>query len=107
MNGLKQKLEEVKKEKILVYRVLDLALDTARANEEFQVSGSYLYVLGFDGTDFNIRFNEISNPLFPLRQHRGLSMPFHRIFITHTAQATKTIKLFFGITPDVLIQDWS
>lgn len=106
-NSLKERLEEIKKSNIKTYQIVDLKLDTARSNEEFQIQGSYLYALAFDGTDFNIKLNSISNDDIPLRVHRSVSGIFHRIFISHTAQAGKTIKLLFGVKTEFSVEDWS
>jgi hypothetical protein len=107
MDDLKERLSEIKKFGTKTYQVIDLALDTARANEEFQIQGSYLYALSFDGTDFNIRLNSISNDLIPLRAHRSVSGIFYRIFLTHTAQAGKIAKLLIGVKTEFSVEDWS
>ncbi len=106
MNGLKQRLEEIKAQGIRTYKIIDLALDAARSNEELQVQGSYLYVLSFDGTELKLKLNDISNDDLPLRQHRGVSGIFHRIFLSHIAQAGKTAKLVIGVKTEFSIEDW-
>lgn len=106
-DDLKQRLEEIKKFNIKTYQVIDLTLDVARSNEELQIQGSYLYALSFDGADLNIKLNSISNDNIPLRVHRSISGIFHRIFITHTAQAGKTVKLLFGVKTEFSVEDWS
>lgn len=107
VDDLKLRLEEIKKLDIRTYQVIDLTLDAARSNEELQIQGSYLYVLSFDGTNLNVKLNSISNNDLPLRAHRSVSGIFHRIFITHTAQAGKTAKLLFGVKTEFSIEDWS
>ena len=107
VDDLKGRLSEIKKFDTRTYQTIDLTLDAARSNEEFQVQGSYLYVLNFDGTDLNVKLNNISNSDLPLRAHRSISGIFHRIFITHTAQATKTAKLLFGVKTEFSVEDWS
>lgn len=107
MDDLKERLSEIKKFNIKTYQVVDLALDTARSNEEFQVQGSFFYVLSFDGTDCGIRLNSVTNDLIPLRIHRSINGIFHRIFITHTAQATKTAKFIFGVKTEFSVVDHS
>ena len=105
MDTLKQKLEEVKAGRISTYRTLDLALDTARTNEEFQVSAVYLYATEFTGADFGIRLNNQQNDLIPLKDRRAIRGAFSTIFITHTAQSGKAIKLIFGISTDFFVED--
>ncbi len=104
---LKERLEEIKKLDVRTYRVIDLALDVALSDEELQMQGSYIYVLSFDGTDFNLKLNSVANDKIPIRQHRGIGGIYHRVFITHTAQAGKTIKLLFGIKTELHVEDWS
>jgi hypothetical protein len=107
VDDLKERLSEIKKLDIRTYQILDLTLDTARSEEEFQIQGSYIYALTFDGTDFNVRLNSKSNGLIPLRAHRSISGIYHRIFITHTAQAGKIAKLLFGVKTEFSVEDWS
>ena len=105
MDTLKQRLEEVKAGRVSTYRIFDLALDIARTEEEFQISATYLYVTEFTGADFKIRLNDKQNDLIPLKDRRAIRGAISRIFITHTAQATKTIKLIFGISTDFFVED--
>lgn len=105
VDDLKERLSEIKRYDIKTYQVIDLTLDAARSNEEFQIQGSFLYVLSFDGTDFNMRLNSISNDLIPLKIHRSIEGIFHRIFLTHTAQAGKTAKLIFGMKTEFSVVD--
>lgn len=106
-DDLKKRLEEIKKFDIKTYRVMDLTLDVARSNEEVQVQGSYLYALTFDGTDLGIKLNSMMNSDIPMRAHRSISGIFHRIFITHTAQAGKVATLLFGVKSEFSVEDWS
>ena len=107
MDDLKERLSEIKQFDIRTYQVIDLALDTARTEEELQIQGSYIYVLTFDGTDLNLKLNSKSNSIIPLRSHRSISGIFHRIFLTHTAQAGKIAKLLFGVKAEFSVEDWS
>ena len=97
-------MEEVKKDRISTYRILDLALDTARTEEEFQISAISIYTTEFTGADLKIRLNDRQNDLIPLKDRRMITGAFSRIFITHTAQAGKTAKLIFGLE-DFSIED--
>lgn len=106
MDDLSRRLEEIKKQDITTYKIIDLTLDVARSNEEVQIQGSYLYVLSFDGADLKIKLNRITNDDLPMRAHRGISGIFHRIFVTHTAQAGKTAKLLFGVKTEFSVEDW-
>lgn len=107
MDDLKGKLSEIKKQRIQTYKVLDLTLDLARTNQEFEISGSYIYVSAFDGTDLNVRLNELENDLLPLRVHRSIRGFFYRIFITNTAQSGKTAKIIFGVQSEFALEDWT
>lgn len=107
MDDLKSKLDEVKKRRIQTYKIFDFALDTARTNQEIEISGSYLYVSAFDGTDLNVRLNELENDLIPLRLHRGIHGFFYRIFITHAAQVGKSAKLVIGVESEFFVEDWA
>ena len=104
MGSLKRRLEEVKRDRVTTYRILDLALDTARTEEEFQISGISIYTTEFTGADLKIRLNDKQNDLIPLKDRRMIMGAFSRIFITHTAQATKTAKLIFGLE-DFSVED--
>ena len=97
MDSLKRRLEGVKKDRISTYRILDLSLDTARTEEEFQISAISIYTTELTGADLKIRLNDKQNDLIPLKDRRMIMGAFTRIFITHTAQAGKTAKLIFGL----------
>lgn len=83
-----------------IYKTLVLDLTTARSEYEVPLSGNYLVV--FDASDFSanvgIRFNESYADALTLTKGRGLRIPFYRIYITHAAQAGKTVTLIFGVS---------
>lgn len=98
--NLKDVLDSLKKERMKVYHVLEIPLDSAVLNEEYPIVGSYLFVLDFDGSDFDIRLNETSSDLIALVKARQINSPFYRLLITHTAQAGKKIKLAIGVNTE-------
>lgn len=105
MNGMKQKFiggvdfEELKSQRVQVYKILQLDLATARTDEEFVITGNYVYAITATDVDTtaSLRFNEQFRSLVPLYLGRGVKAPFYRVFITNTAQAGKTIDLAFGV----------
>ena len=103
---LKQHLNQLKIDRTKSYILYTLPLNDARRDEEFVISGSYIYVLDTDG-NLSLRFNEISNDIIPLQKYRTIETPFYRLFLTNSAQTGKTIKLAIGIETDIFnIQDF-
>lgn len=103
---LKQRLDELKGKRVKNYTLLSYPLDMARLNEEIFIAGSYLYVLSLDGTA-KIKLNEVSGDDIDLFKYRQISSPFYRLFVTHVAQATKTLVLAVGVSSEVFsIQDF-
>ena len=103
---LKQHLNQLKINRTKSYILYTLPLYNARRDEEFVISGSYIYVLDTNG-NLSLRFNEISNDIIPLQKYRTIETPFYRLFLTNSAQTGKTIKLAIGIETDIFnIQDF-
>ena len=103
---LKQHLNQLKIDRTKSFILYTLPLNDARRDEEFVISGSYIYVLETDG-NLSLRFNEISNDIIPLQKYRTIETPFYRLFLTNSAQTGKTIKLAIGIETNIFnIQDF-
>jgi hypothetical protein len=81
------------------YDILRNGIDmtTARTDEEFVVEGDHL-TAQTDGTldGVTIRFNIQSAPAVPIKYFNPWSQQFFRIYLTHTAQAGKTLYLAIG-----------
>ena len=91
--------EELRSQRIQVYRTIELDLTTARADVKMDFTGNYVYAL--DATDIDstlsLRLNEQSRSLLPLYKGRGYKAPFYRFFVTNAVQAGKTLTLAIGI----------
>ncbi len=81
------------------YSIKSFAMDTARTNELVGVEGDYLVAKVGDGTlaGVGVRFNHPANDLVSLEDFN----PFYgfrwwKLYLTHTAQAGKTLKLMVG-----------
>lgn len=105
MNGDREKyiggidFEELKSQRIQVYKTLTIDLSQSRWAEERTITGTYVYIL--ESTDMNanldIQFNEIFRSKINFTKGRGIRCPFYRIYISNEAQAGKTITLAIGI----------
>jgi len=78
------------------FQIVSLALDVARNNEEIIFSGNFVWA--FDASDLeavvNIKFNNQLSTALPFYRGQVVKgQPFSRLFITHAAQAGKTINL--------------
>ncbi len=105
-DNLKQTLDELKRQRVKYYTILNYTLDDARANDPLFIAGAYVYVLTLDGTA-KIRLNEISSDEIDLFKYRQIASPFYRIFLTHTAQAGKTLSIAIGVGAEVFsLQDF-
>jgi len=74
------------------------AMDYARTDFEVVCEGDFLHVWT-DGSydDIAVRFNHLSNPLVYLARRNPIyGFKFWKVFLTHAAQAGKTIDLFIG-----------
>lgn len=101
-----EKIEEIRRKRIKTYHVLDYILDSARNDEALHITGSYIYVLNLDGA-CSIRLNENSSDSIDLLKFRVINSPFYRFFLTHTAQAGKTMKIAVGVESEFFaLQDF-
>lgn len=96
MSELTQILGEIKKQRIKIYKVIDIDLSVERINFEYLDVGTYLYVLANSGVGF-VRFNEYSEDNLSLLKFRSIKIPFHRFFISNTAQAGCSLSLAIGV----------
>jgi hypothetical protein len=81
-----------------LYTVLTIDLAIARTGldkEAFYIAGTFIAVSAIDGTA-SLIFNEPSNDQLSLAAHEVLKIPFYRLFIVNTAQATKSVTLIIG-----------
>ena len=101
MNGdLKNLLDEIKQKRSRIYSVLNLPLDGARVDFELTISGTYLYTLILDGTA-SVKFNEITADSIDLFKSREITCPYYRLYISNTAQATKSLILCLAVSKDI------
>jgi len=106
IDTLKQTLDELRKQRVKYYSILDYALDSARSNEILFIAGAYVYVLQLDGTA-KIKLNEISGDDIDLFKYRQIASPFYRFFLTHSAQPGKVLSLAIGVGSEVFsLQDF-
>lgn len=96
MTIFKQIIDEIKKDRIKTYQILDLDLSIARSNNEFNIVGNYIYVLSLNGS-INFCFNELTNDKVDLIEYRVIKTPFYRFFVNNEAQVGKTCKIAIGI----------
>lgn len=96
MSELTQILSEIKKQRIKIYKILDIDLSVAKTNFEYLDVGTYVYVLNNSGVAY-IRFNELSEDTLSLLKFRAIKIPFYRFYITNTAQAGCSISLAIGV----------
>jgi hypothetical protein len=78
------------------FQVISLTLDAARGDEEIIFSGNFVWA--YDASDLeavvNIKFNNQLSTALPFYRGQVVKgQPFSRLFITHDAQAGKTIEL--------------
>lgn len=109
--GKVRSLEEMKKERPKLYHIHDLDLAVARRKEEFYFAGNNMRVVDASDLDaeIDVYFNELFYDAIPMRIGRMVEMTFYRYFVSHAAQAGKTIKLavameteLFDIRDDVI-----
>jgi hypothetical protein len=91
--------EELRAQRVQVYNTITVDLTTARSNEEYVFTGTYIYAL--NATDItanvNVKFNELFRGEINLVKGRGVRCPFYRFYLSNAAQAGKTITLAIGI----------
>lgn len=94
--------EELRSQRVQVYRTIVLNLATARTDVEIVTAGNYIYAL--EATDIDtlleIKLNEKTRSLIPLYKGRGVRAPFYRLWFTNAAQAGKTITIVIGVESD-------
>lgn len=100
MNGWKATIDEIRKQRIKTYHIINFALDNIRNDEEVRISGNYFYILYQDG-NANIKFNEISSDLISLYKYRTFKTPFYRFFLSNTAQVGLSISIAIGVESDL------
>lgn len=91
--------EELRSQRIQVYKTITFDLATARSNVELPFIGNYLYVIEATDNSANIqiRLNEIFRSNITVTKGRGLRAPFYRLYITNTAQTGKTLTFAIGV----------
>ena len=77
------------------YDVLTLTLDNARDKEKFAIAGEYLYILASTDSNVNIEIvlNSQTEDKIKLQAGKGIIAPFKHFWLSHSAQAGKTITL--------------
>ncbi|MEW5891292.1 MAG: hypothetical protein AB1768_20180 [Pseudomonadota bacterium] len=75
------------------YREYDLG--TARDNAPLGLAGTSLTVKDLTGTA-SVRFNSNTKPLVPLAKGEVYQVAFTEVYLTNTAQAGQSLKLFIG-----------
>lgn len=78
------------------YTTVDIALDSARTNEEFKYSGNFMWVDNqFARGKVTIRLNEKDHKELDLLRQKYISGPFYQFFITNTV-GQGTIRLIIS-----------
>lgn len=77
------------------YDYVEIDLGTARVDAALGLSGTSLVVKDLTGTA-SIRFNSVAKPLVPLAKGEVYRIKFTEIYLTNTAQAGQSLKLFIG-----------
>lgn len=77
---------------------LTINLASARDRELLEIAGLFIYA--DDATDvtslLTIQHNELESGALAITKNYGIIYPFYRLFLTNTAQASKTITLTIG-----------
>jgi len=96
-------------EKYKPYEIITLDLGVARTDEEIEIAGNYINVLGSEGT-LQIKLNNPTHDAISLPDVREIKAEFNKIYITNTAQAGKTATLLVGkdfeIGSETKLQAW-
>lgn len=96
--GFDEAVRFLKKHNQAIPQVYEFDLSTAKTDLEFTATGNFFYVLDSTNTDdsISVKFNAKDSKGVPLTKQLGLRTPFDRVFITHTAQASKTMTILIG-----------
>ena len=73
------------------------SLTSARTDEEVRLEGDFIQAWT-DGSlaGVGIRFNSLQSGLVYFDRHNEMRLRFHRLYLTNTAQAGKTLDVFIG-----------
>lgn len=105
MFDLKSKIDEIKKQRIKIYSILNFDLSIARSDELIQITGNYIYILIATGTS-SLKLNEISEDLIDIQKFRAITAPFYRLYLSNPAGSGTSIKLAIGVqSEDFKIDD--
>lgn len=97
MDWLKNRLDEIRKQRVKQYISLVIDLSVGRTNEEIQITGSSIYVGNIVlGANCQVRLNEISSDTIGLIKFRKIESPFYRFYLTNVAIAG-LLTLYVGI----------
>ncbi len=75
---------------------LPLTLDAARDRAEFDIRGEFVYLDRNTTGNISVHLGWSNADPYPLSAQDGLTIPFVKLFITHTAQAGKIANLWYG-----------
>ena len=93
------------------HRSLDqmtFALDNARSEAEIAMTGSFIWVREAtdNATEITVKFNSQAGPGIVFQKGMVISGPeFSKIYLTHAAQANKSITLVYGIQPTISLEN--
>ncbi len=83
------------------YRLVTFDLGTARTDVEIDLPGTFIYVdTESEGLAY-LRFNNKRNDKFPIRAGLTLNGYFDRCYLTNTAQAGKTLRVWYGMDASI------
>lgn len=79
------------------YEVREYKLDTARSDDPVVIDGDFIIAhTNGDMAGCSVRLNKEDNSLIPLDRFNPVRTRFYQLFLTTTAQAGKTLTLFYG-----------
>jgi hypothetical protein len=103
MSGLgPENLREILEEQNLAvqendYTYVEIDLGTARTDVALGLSGTSLTVKDLTtGASVSAKFNSTTKPAVPLAKGEVYQLKFTEVYLTNTAQAGYTLKLFIG-----------
>lgn len=104
MKDFNQTIDDIRRNPVELYKTITLDLSTARTEQLFPIVGNYFMII--DGTDINVnikvRFNLGSADALTLKKRQGFKIPFYSVYLTNTAQASKSITIAYGISESPL-----